>query len=120
MDACDDSSGNERARRCTAKGSSIPANIIPPVVQGVKTLAVAALVLIVSVSVTALPLTETVAGEKVQTAPAGSPEQVNATLASNPPLGVSVKVVVADCPGATLAAALDAERVNVGVAAAAG
>ncbi len=83
-------------------------------------MAVAALVLIVSVSVTALPLTETVAGEKVQTAPAGSPEQVNATLASNPPLGVSVKVVVADCPGATLAAALDAERVNVGVAAAAG
>jgi len=105
----------ERARRCTAKGSSIP-----PVVQGLKTLAVAAVVLIVTVSVAALPLTVTVAAEKVQAAPAGSPEQVNETLASNPPLGVSVKVVVAACPGATVAAELDAERVNVGLAATAG
>ncbi len=58
----------EPFRRSTAKGSRIPANIIPPVVQGVETLAVAAVVLIVSVSVTALPFTVAVVGENVQAA----------------------------------------------------
>jgi hypothetical protein len=104
-----------RARRSAANGSRIPANTIPPLAQGANTLAVAAVVLMVSLSVTALPLTVAVVGENVQVAPLGSPEQLNETLASNPPLGVSVNVVVADFPGITVAAALEAVSANEGV-----
>jgi hypothetical protein len=69
----------------------------------------------VSVSVAALPFTVAVVGENVQAAPLGRPEHLNETLASNPPLGVSVKDAVADCPGVTVAAALEEESANEGV-----
>lgn len=104
-----------RPRRRAANGSRKPANTIPPLAQGANTLAVAAVVLMVSLSVTTLPLTVAVVGENVQAAPLGRPEQLNATLASKPSLGVSVNVVVADFPGATVAAALDAVSAKDGV-----
>ncbi len=104
----------ERGRLSTANGSRMPANTTPPFAQGANRLAVAAVVLIVSVSVMALPVTVALAGENVQLAPLGRPEQLNATLALNPPLGVSVSVVVADFPGATVAAALDAVSAKEG------
>jgi len=105
----------ECGRRSAANGNRIPASASPPAVQGDIALAVAAVVVIVSVSVTALPLTVAVVGENLQVAPLGSPEQLNETLASNPPLGVSVNVAVADFPGVTVAAALDAVSANEGV-----
>jgi hypothetical protein len=56
----------------------------------------------VNVEVAALPVTPTEAGAKLQVAPVGRPEQDRATVWLKPLLGVSVTVVVADCPGATV------------------
>ena len=67
----------------------------------VEFIAIAAPVARVIVEVTALPFTVTEAGENPQVAPAGRPEQDRDTVWLNPPLGVSVTVVVAHCPGAT-------------------
>ena len=61
-------------------------------------IAVRAVVVMVSVEVATLPLVLTEAGEKLQTAAAGKPEHDSETLPVNPPLGVSVTVVIADCP----------------------
>jgi hypothetical protein len=50
-----------------------------------------------------VPLGVTVAGLKLQEAPVGRPEQVKLTCWLNPPLGVTLMVLVAELPAATVA-----------------
>lgn len=60
------------------------------------------LVLTVSVVLAASLEGVTLAGEKLQLAPAGSPEQLKVTDCAKPPLGVTVKLIVALWPAATV------------------
>lgn len=68
----------------------------------------------VNVEVAAPPFTLTEAGENEQVAPCGRPEHLSATVWANPPLGVSVTVVVVDCPAPTDPAAALKPTVNEG------
>jgi hypothetical protein len=56
------------------------------------------------VVVAAAPDGVMLAGEKLQDAPDGSPEQLNETAAENPFCGVTVMVAVPGCPDAALSA----------------
>ena len=66
------------------------------------------MVVTVSMVVAAPPLGVTDAGEKLQAAPAGRPEQEKATAELKPVPGATVRVKLADCP-AFMVAVLGAE-----------
>jgi hypothetical protein len=59
-------------------------------------------VVIVILVVTTAPEGVTVEGEKLQLAPAGTPEQLKLTAELNPLLGVTEIVVVPLCPAVTV------------------
>ncbi len=66
-----------------------------------------AVVVTVNVAVTAsVPFGVTEAGEIVQVAALGAPEQVSATLCLNPPAGVILSFVLTEPPAVTLMALL--------------
>jgi hypothetical protein len=68
---------------------------------------------VVTVSVVAVvPGGVTVAGKKLQVAPAGNPEQANETAESNPPAAVIETVVLPLDPALTVSADGDAAKVN--------
>jgi len=62
----------------------------------------------------AAPAGDTVEGEKVQLSPSGCPEQLKLTVWPKPFCGVTVSVLVADCPDLTVTLAGEADSVNDG------
>jgi hypothetical protein len=102
-------------RKNRAKASVTP----PPAKgQGVRSSLVdaAVVVMVIVVLAAAVPFGVTVAGEKLQAAPLGRPEQARPTAELNPPLGVMVKVSVALWPGVTVRPAALAAIVKLGAA----
>lgn len=83
----------KRSKQPSAKSPVIPARRMPP-----RTEDCAAIVEIVRVVVTALPLGVTVAGAKVQVASDGRPLQAKVTGCAKPPAGVTEIVVVPVAP----------------------
>jgi hypothetical protein len=63
----------------------------------------------------AVPLGVTEAGEKLQDASAGRPEQVKVTVALKPLIGVTERVAVPLCPGPTLRLVGLEARVKLGL-----
>ena len=61
-----------------------------------------------------MPPNSTLAGENVQVAPAGRPEQMKVTAELNPLAGVTVTVVVALCPAVTVSDVGEAATVKLG------
>ena len=100
----------ERAKKKTlaqAIPPTAPAILLAMVVEG-------AVVAMVSV-VVAAPLADiTDAGANEQVTPAGSVPQENFTVPPYPATGVRVSVVVADCPGATVAVVGEAATLKSG------
>ena len=109
----------DRRRPRTEAGTRIPANSTPLGAIGFRgqrgepRCADCVADEIVSVEVATAAFTVTDEGLKEQAAPAGRPEQVSATEPVNPPVGVTVTVVLAEDPAARLADAGLMDSANV-------
>jgi len=89
--------------RLSSTGNSTPASSKPAANSDPRTWDLPLLTVVtVSTEVAAAELKVTVAGEKLQLAPVGSPEHDKDTLPAKPPVGVTVSVVVGGDPAASI------------------